>query len=205
MQDCNSVHTPGYGPELSEEQPKVKLLGAQGVKFYQAIMGSVLYLAQVTRYDICYAVNQLTRASSKPAMIIMTAAKHLLRYLKGSPELVIIYKKGQFAIHGYTNAPFAATSDNRRSTTGYLFFLCGAPIRFGSRTQTLTAQSTVEAELMAIISGAKEAVYVYNFITELSFRVFDSVPITCDSTGALHIAGNSKNSSPTKHVALRFF
>ena len=101
MQDCNSVHTPGYGPELSEEQPKGKLLGAQGVKFYQAIMVSVLYLAQVTRYDICYAVNQLTRASSKPAMIHMTAAKHLLRYLKGSPDLSIICKKGQFTIHTY--------------------------------------------------------------------------------------------------------
>ena len=101
MQDCNSVHTPGYGPELSEEQPKVKLLGAQGVKLYQAIMGSVLYLAQVTRYDICYAVNQLTRASSKAAMIHKTAAKHLLRYLKGSPDLSIIYKKGQFTIHTY--------------------------------------------------------------------------------------------------------
>ena len=143
MLDCNSVHTPGYGPELSEEQPEDNLLGAQGVKLYQAIVGSVLYLSQVTRYDICYAVNQLTRASSKPAMIHMTAAKHLLRYLKGSPDLAMMYKKGQVAIHGYTDAPFAANPDNGRSTTGYLFLRCGAPISFGAKTQTLTAQFNV--------------------------------------------------------------
>ena len=34
-------------------------------------------------------------------MIHKTAAKHLLRYLKGSPDLSIIYKKGQFTIHTY--------------------------------------------------------------------------------------------------------
>ena len=101
MLACKSVHAPGYGPELSEEEPEETLLGAQDVKLYQAIVGSVVYLAQVTRYDICYAVNQLTRASSKPAMIHMTAAKHLLRYLKGSPDLSIICKKGQFTIHTY--------------------------------------------------------------------------------------------------------
>ncbi len=205
MLDCNSVHTPGYGPELSEEQPEEKLLGSQGVKLYQAIVGSVLYLAQVTRYDICYAVNQLTRACSKPSTIHMTAAKHLLRYLKGSPDLAIIYKKGQFAMHGYTDASFAANPDNRKSTTGYLFLLGGAPISFGSKTQSLTAQSTVETELMAISYGAKEAVYLSNFMIELTFTSFDSVPINCDSTGALHLAGNSTYSSRTKHIALRYF
>ena len=81
MQDANAAHTPGYGPELSAEQPEDKLLGAEAMKLYQSITGSLLYLAQCTRYDLCYAVNQLTRACSKPAEINMTAAKHALRYL----------------------------------------------------------------------------------------------------------------------------
>ena len=83
MLNSNPGHTPGYGPELSNEQPGEKLLSATAVKLYQATVGSVLYSAQVTRYDICYAVNQLTRACSKPAAIHLTAAQHLLRYLKG--------------------------------------------------------------------------------------------------------------------------
>ena len=82
MQDANAAHTPGYGPELSAEQPEDKLLEADATKLYQSFTGSLLYLAQCTRYDLCYAVNQLTRACSKPAEIHMTAAKHALRYLR---------------------------------------------------------------------------------------------------------------------------
>ena len=90
MQDANAAHTPGYGPELSAEQPEDKLLGAEATKLYQSITGSLLYLAKCTRYDLCYAVNQLTRACSKPAEIHMTAAKHVLRYLRGTTDLPIV-------------------------------------------------------------------------------------------------------------------
>ena len=49
MQAANAVHTPGYGPELSAEQPKAKL----ATKLYHPLTGSLLYLAQCTRYDLC--------------------------------------------------------------------------------------------------------------------------------------------------------
>ena len=95
MQDANAAHIPGYGPELSAEQPENKLLEAEATKLYQSITGSLLYLVQCTRFDLCYAVNQLTRACSKPAKIHMTAAKHALRYLRGIIDLPIMYKRGQ--------------------------------------------------------------------------------------------------------------
>lgn len=75
MQDCNPVHTPGYGSELSSDQPEDTLLGATATKLYQAIVGSVLYLTQCTRYDMCYSVNQRMRACSKSEQAHMTAAK----------------------------------------------------------------------------------------------------------------------------------
>ena len=96
MQDANAAHTPGYRPELSAEQPEDKLLGAEATKLYQSITGSLLYLAQCTRYGLCYADNQLTRACSKPAEMHMTAAKHALRYLRGTTDLPIVYKRGKF-------------------------------------------------------------------------------------------------------------
>ena len=200
MQDANAAHTPGYEPELSAEQPEDKLLGAETTKLYQSITGSLLYLAQCTRYDLW-----LTRACSKPAEIHMTAAKHALRYLRGTTDLPIVYKRGQFWMVSYTNASFGANPDNRKSTIGYLFFLGGGLISFGSKTQSLTAQSTVESELQALSYGAREAVYLSNFLMELGFKTFSSVPINSDSTGALSVEGNIMFSSRTKHIALRFF
>lgn len=57
MLDCTSVHTPGYGLELSKEQPEDKLFSEEGNARFQASFGSVFYLAQVSRKDICYAFN----------------------------------------------------------------------------------------------------------------------------------------------------
>ena len=176
MQDANATHTPGYGPELSAEQPEDKQLGAEAMKLYPSITGSMLYLAQCTRYGLCYTVNRLTRACSKPAEIRMTAAKHALRYLRGTTVLPIVYKRGQFRMVSYTDAPFGANPDNRKSVTGYLFFLGGGLISFGSKTQSLTAPSTVESELQALSYGAREAVYLSKFLMGLGFKTFSLGP-----------------------------
>ena len=121
------------------------------------------------------------------------------------PVLPIVYKRGQLRLAAFTDSSFGANPDNGRSTTGYLFFLAGGPISYGAKTQTLTAQSTVEAEIQALSYSAREAVYISNFMTELNFKTFGSVPINSDSTGALTVAGNAMHSQRTKHVALRYF
>ncbi|CAB1098696.1 unnamed protein product [Ectocarpus sp. CCAP 1310/34] len=132
----------------------------------------------------------------------MTAAEHVLRYLRGNPVLPIVYRRGQFRLAAVTNSSVGANPNNGRSTTGYLFFLAGGLISYGAKTQTLTAQSTVEAEIQALSSSASEAVFISIFMTELNFKTFGSVPINSDSTGALTVAGNTMHSQRTKHVAL---
>ena len=87
MKDCNPVHTPGYGSKISSEQPESSLLDTTGTKLYQAMVESMLYLTQCTRYDMSHAVNQLTRACSKPAQAHMTASKHALKVPQGTPGL----------------------------------------------------------------------------------------------------------------------
>ena len=205
MQEANPVSTPGYGAEISTNQPQDQILGSTDKKIYQSMTGSILYLAQCTRFDLSYAALQLSKACSNPAQVNMTAAKHVLRYLRGNPVLPIVYKRGQFRLAAFTDSSFGANPDNGRSTTGYLFFLAGGPISYGAKTQTLTAQSTVEAEIQALSYSAREAVYISNFMTELNFKTFGSVPINSDSTGALTVAGNAMHSQRTKHVALRYF
>ena len=135
----------------------------------------------------------------------MTTAKHALRYLRGATDPPIVYKRGQFRMVSYTDASFGANPDNRKSTIGYLFFLGGGLISFGSKTQSLTAQSTVKSELQTLSYGARGVVYRSTFLMELGFKTFSSVPINSDSTGALSVAGNAMFRSRTKHIALRLF
>ena len=69
-----------------------------------------MYLAQGTRYEIRYACSQLARALSKPSKVHMGAAKHLLRYLAGTKDFAITYKRGKFTLAvSYTHLTLPTT------------------------------------------------------------------------------------------------
>ena len=138
------------------------MLNEEEKRRYQAVTGAVMYLAYVTRYDILYAVNQLTKAMSKPAKAHMGAAKHVLRYLAGSTDFSITYKKGDFRLAAFSHANWGNNPDNGRSTSQYIVMLSNAPISFKVGLQGLTAQSTMEAELVAAALAMKEAVFSSN-------------------------------------------
>ena len=86
----------------------------------------------------------------------MTAAKHTLRYLRGTTDLPIVYKRGQLWMVSYTDASFGANPDNRKSTTGYLFFLGGGLISFESKTQSSSImQEEGDVSLRRVIVRAR--------------------------------------------------
>ena len=60
---------------------------------YRAIVGSLMYLYQWTRPDLGFAVTFLSRYLHKPGDKHLQAAKHVLRYLKGTVELGIRYTR----------------------------------------------------------------------------------------------------------------
>ena len=91
--------------------------------------------------------------------------------------------------------------------SSYIVFLSNAPVSSKVAMQGLTAQSTMEAELVAAaLLAMKEAVFCSNMMKELGFGTrFDCVPLYIDNTSTLHVAGNRTYSSRVKHVALRYF
>ena len=85
--------------------------------------------------------------------------------------------------------------------------LANAPIIFKVRLQGLTAQSTIEAELVgAALSMKGEAVFCSDMMLELGFdKSFGSVPLYIDNMSALDIAGNRTYIPRAKHIALRCY
>ncbi|CAM9891839.1 unnamed protein product, partial [Pylaiella littoralis] len=84
-----------------------------------------------TRWDICCAVIILTRGMSAPTDVLMVAAKRVLCYLRGTPDLPTMYHKGHRALQGFMDSDFAADDDVHRSCTGFFvhvmrwhYFLC---------------------------------------------------------------------------------
>ena len=130
MRGCNPAYTPGVGPELSLDQPEENLVNEGGKRRYQSITGAAMYLTQIFRYDILYAVNQFVRAMSKPSRAHMRAAKHLLRYLAESTDLSIIYKQGVFKLVAFSDANWGENPDNRKSSSSSIIMLSSGLISF---------------------------------------------------------------------------
>ena len=85
--------------------------------------------------------------------------------------------------------------------------VANAPIVFEVELQGLTAQPTMEAELVAVaLTMKEEAVLWSNMMSELGFgESFGSVPLHIDNTSALHIARNRTYIPRVKHIALRYY
>ena len=63
-----------------------------------------MYLGQVPRLDILYAVNQLAKGMAKPPKAYKAAAKHVLHFLAGTVDFSITYKKGGFKLTASSDA-----------------------------------------------------------------------------------------------------
>ena len=80
MQGCKPTETPLPGRWRKEYATLAKVVDAT---VYRQLVGSLMYLVN-TRSDICYAINQLSKAMVKPTKLFWKAGKHVLRYLKGT-------------------------------------------------------------------------------------------------------------------------
>ena len=82
---------------------------------YQAIVGSLMYIALETRPDIPYAVSALSRYNSRPFTSHLTAAKRVLRYLKPTAHHRLHFGGGGGKLTGYTDSDWANDSKDRKS------------------------------------------------------------------------------------------
>src|SRR5438046_4408559 len=105
------------------------------------MMEKLMFAAVTTRIDIASAVNRLSQYLSEPRIIHLHAAKHVLRYLRGSSDLGISYKSASSNLVGYADAVYV-NARQFQSTTGFCFLIGGAPVSWTSKWQSITAQST---------------------------------------------------------------
>ena len=164
MENANALSAPMIGKSRTEEDPyrTAEIDEAEVDKSqYLAVVGALLYLATNTRPDISFAVSVLARHSQKPTARHWQGVKHLLRYLRGTEDLGLHYRKdAPKDIIGYADSGFKTDLASGKSQTGYIFIKNGAPISWRSTKQTVTATSTNHAELLAFFEASREAVWL---------------------------------------------
>ncbi|KAL4340454.1 hypothetical protein GQ457_08G012720 [Hibiscus cannabinus] len=128
---------------------------------YASVVGSLMYAQVCTRPDIAFAVGMLGRYQSNPGIDHWRAAKKVLRYLKGTKEYMLTYKRSDhLEVVGYSDSDFAGCVDSRKSTSGYIFMFASGAISWRSVKQTLTATSTMEAEFVSCFEATSHGVWL---------------------------------------------
>ena len=169
---------------------------------YAELVGSLLYLSTTTRPDIAFAVGVLSRFMSCPEEDHMRAAKGVLRYLRGTTRLGVVYG-GSEPLQGFVDADWAGDIDGRRSTTGFVFTCNGGPIAWASKRQSTVATSTAEAEYVAAAMATKEALWLRKLLSALGVDG-GAVPMGEDNQSCLALVNNPEATGRTKHVDVAY-
>ncbi|XP_061359608.1 secreted RxLR effector protein 161-like [Gastrolobium bilobum] len=91
---------------------------------YASAIGSLMYAQVCTRPDIAFAVGVLRRYQSNPGVDHWKAAKKAMRYLQGTKEYMLMFRRtDNLEVIGYSDSDYASCIDSRKSTSGYIFML----------------------------------------------------------------------------------
>jgi hypothetical protein len=169
---------------------------------YQRLVGKLIYLSH-TRPDITYAVNVVSQFMHDPRKAHMDAVERILRYLKSNPGKGILFSNhGNLKVEGYTDADWAGSKNDRRSTSGYFTFVGGNLVTWRSKKQPVVARSSAEAEFRGMALGVCELLWVRNVLSDLGFNPKEAMSLYCDNTSAIAIAHNPVQHDRTKHVEI---
>lgn len=173
---------------------------------YRELLGSLLWIARVSRPDIQAAVSILCRFASNPSERHLKALRGILAYLSGTSDKGVCFTKtssADFKLHAYSDSDWAGDQDTRHSTTGYVVYFGSSPCCWYSGKQGLVTTSTTEAEHVAMSQTAKEVCYIRNLLESIGFSQKSTV-LYGDNQGALFLGDNPKTASRTKHIAIKY-
>ena len=135
------------------------------------------------------------------------AAKKVLRYLQGTKDYMLTYRKSSnLELVGYSDSDYAGCIDTRKSTFGYVFMFAGGAISWKSAKQSVIATSTMEAEFVACFEATIHALWLRNFAKGLGIinDIDRPLKIYCDNSAAVFFSKNDRYSRGAKHMDLKF-
>ncbi|WJX93540.1 hypothetical protein P8452_75051 [Trifolium repens] len=171
-------------------------------KEFRGMIGSLLYLT-ASRPDIVFSVGLCARFQSSPKESHLVAVKRIFRYLVGTQDVGLWYKKGTHCdLKAYCDADYAGDKIERKSTSGACQFLGEALVSWCCRKQNTIALSTTEAEYVSASNCCSQVIWIKNQLEDFSLR-YTNVQILCDNTSAINLSKNPIQHSRSKHIEIK--
>ena len=110
----------------------------------------------------------------------------------------------------YVDSDFANDRVRRHSRAGWLIYLNGDLVGFGSRLQTSPAQSSTEAEYMTLSMAMRELLWIRNILVSVGITLKQPIVVFEDNQPAIDLSENAmaskrSRSIDTKHHWIRHY
>ena len=122
MDNCNPVSTPAKPNEFFQKADGEDIITSYPFK---EVLGALLYISIICRPDITYAVHALALVASAPGKDAIVGIKRVLRYLKGTAQLGIVFTRNHpdfMELSAAADADYASNPYDRHSTSGSIIF-----------------------------------------------------------------------------------
>ena len=200
---------------------------------YRELLGELLYAYVTARPDIGYAITTLAKFAKQPARIHFLRLKNVAKYLRNTLDWGIQFWRtapvaslphvplfqpdypttlpsfprllDPLQLTGYVDASHANDLRLRRSTTGYVFTLAGGAIAYRSKTQSITATSSTEAEFIAAVAAAKVAKYLRFILSQLGFPQHSPTTLYEDNESTIKMVNAGRPTERSRHIDIQFF
>ena len=205
MQDCKPRATPCEQKLNYSDDAEVM----EEVRKYREVVGSLIYLATCTRPDLGFVVSKLSHYFSNPTEEQWVTVKHVLRYLKGTSNKELTYRRcddEDLQIHAYSDADWAADKTDRRSTSGYCVSLNkeGPAVSWKSKKQPTVALSSCEAEYVALAATVQECLYLVQLLEGIDGHQYSIPKVYEDNQGTIALAKNPVSRQRCKHIDIKY-
>ncbi|KAE9336128.1 hypothetical protein PF008_g13168 [Phytophthora fragariae] len=204
MATCRSVSTPMEPRPLSDDTPM------EQTSLMRRAIGSLLWISNCTRPDITAAVNYLARFVARPCEDHWRGMKLILRYLRGTTSLGLLFKRDQgigckWHATIFSDADWAGEKSDVKSVSGAVLVLNGMVIAWSSKKQISVALSTMEAEYVAAAMAVKEAAWIKQLLVEIGlWKANVAVSLQVDNQSAIKSMENEMTSARSKHINVRY-
>jgi hypothetical protein len=187
------------------------------------LLGSLQFCATVSHPEISDALSTIARCVNKPSKELWNALIRVLKYLKGRKDEGLWYKKeAPITPVCFSDASFQSFKETSKSRTGDIILMAGSPVSWRSHWQSTIADSTCEAEYMAINEAGKEAIWMKEFLAETKLNLKESkvtimvsekerseekgdwLKIYGDNQGSLALASRQLVNSLLKHIRRKY-
>jgi hypothetical protein len=204
LNDCNPCQTP---MEVRLKLRKGSNFPLVDATLYRSLVGSLRYLVN-TRPDLAFSVGYVSRFMESPREDHLAAVRRILRYVAGTRCWGIRFGPGARCalpmLVGYSDSDLAGDPDERKSTSGQIFFINGGPVTWQSSKQKVVALSSCEAEYIAAAAATCQGVWLARLLAEVLGDEITAPLLKVDNQSTISLIKNPVHHDRSKHIDVKY-